>query len=83
MQINIRKDCRAFEHNNELIEFSCYNNSMSIIIGPRCKKNCLLGFADYKGPDQLAHPCSPISTLVIHLLESITSRLAMNGILFF
>ena len=44
--------------------------------GPRHDKTYLPGFANNTGADQPAHLCSLISALVIHLLESIISRLA-------
>ena len=47
--------------------------------GPRREKTCLRGFANNKGADQPAHP-RLISTFVIHLLESITLRLATSEI---
>ena len=46
--------------------------------GPLHEKTCVWGFANNKGADQPAHPRSLISTFVIHLLESIISRLATN-----
>ena len=33
-------------------------------------------FANNKGADQLAHPCSPINAFFIHLLESIILKFA-------
>ena len=50
--------------------------------GPRREKTCLRGFANNKGADQPAHPCSLISAFVIYLLESIISRLATSEISF-
>ena len=49
--------------------------------GPQREKTCLRGgggVANNKGTDQPAHPHSLISAIVIHLLESIISRLARS-----
>ena len=54
-----------------------------ITFGPRCKKTCLQGFANNKGPDQPAHLRSLISAFVICLLESFISRHAMSVISIF
>ena len=45
---------------------------------PRRKKTSLRGFANNKGADQPAHPGNLISAFVIHLLESIISKLATS-----
>ena len=47
------------------------------------QETCLWGFANNKGADQPVHPHSLISTLVICLLESIISKLAMSEISIF
>ena len=52
-----------------------YNNN-----NPRREKTCLRGFANNTCADQPAHPRSLISAFVIHLLESIISRLATDEI---
>ena len=49
-------------------------------MGPQ---HCLLGFANNTGVDQPVHPCSLISTFVIHFLESIISKLAISKISIF
>ena len=51
-----------------------------IICGHRCEKTSLRGFANNKGAYQSAHLHSLISDFVIHLLESIISRLATSEI---
>ena len=51
--------------------------------GPQRKKTCLWWFANNKGADQPAHPCSLISAFVIRVLESIISRLVMSEISIF
>ena len=38
------------------------------------------GFANIKGADQPAHPCSLSSTFIISLLESMISKLATSKI---
>ena len=53
------------------------------IIGPRCEKTCLWGFANNKGADQPALLRSLISTFVIRLLKSTIPRLAMSEISMF
>ena len=50
--------------------------------GPRQEKTCFRGFANNKGSDQPAHPCSLISAFVIRLLDSIVSKLAASKISF-
>ena len=47
------------------------------------RENLPSGFANNKGADQPAHMRSLISTFVIHLLESIISRLALSEISIF
>ena len=47
---------------------------------PRQEKTCLRGFANNKCADQLAHPRSLISIIVIRLLKRIISRLATGEI---
>ena len=54
------------------------------LLGPRREKTCLRGSANNKVADQPGHPRSLISTaFVIHLLESIISRLATSEISIF
>ena len=53
------------------------------IYGPRREKTCLRGFGNNKDADQPAHLHSLISAFVIHLLESIISRLATSEISIF
>ena len=50
--------------------------------GPRDKTG-LHGFANKKGADQPRHPRRLISSFVIHLLESIISKLAFRQISIF
>ena len=45
--------------------------------GPWCEKTCIWWFANNKGTDQPAHPPSLFSAFVIHILESIISKLAI------
>ena len=54
-----------------------------MILGPLTQENLFSGFANNKGADQPAHLRSLISTFVIHLLESIISKLAMSEISIF
>ena len=51
--------------------------------GPRGEKTCLRGYANNKGIDQPAHPCSLISAFGIPFLESIISRLDTGEISIF
>ena len=51
--------------------------------GPCREKTCLQRFVNNKGTDQPAHPGRPISTFVIHFLESIISKLATSKISIF
>ena len=41
-----------------------------IVIEPHHEKTCLIIYANNKGADQPAHPHSPISTFVVHSLDS-------------
>ena len=52
-------------------------------MGLDVKKTCLKGFENNKGPDQPAHSRSRISSFVIHLLESIISKLVTSEISIF
>ena len=63
--------------------FNLFNLHSQLIIGPRCEKTCLRGFANNKGADQHALPRSLISTFVIRLLKSTIPRLATSGISMF
>ena len=40
---------------------------------PGHEKMCLMSYANNKGADQPAHPCSPISAFVVRCLDSIIS----------
>ena len=53
------------------------------LYGSRREKTCVRVFAKNKGTDQPAHLCSLISAFVIHLLESIISKLATSEISLF
>ena len=44
-----------------------------IIIEPGHEKMCLVSYANNKGADQPAHPCSLISAFVVRCLDSIIS----------
>ena len=55
----------------------------TLTFGPPHQKTCLPGFANSKSADQPAHLRRLISTFVIHLLESIISRLATSKISIF
>ena len=59
---------------------SVLNTQKSILIGPRCEKSCLRGFANNTGADQPGHPRSLISSFVIRFLESIICKLATGEI---
>ena len=59
---------------------ACKSAVCQTLIGPQCEKTCLQGFANNKGADQPAHPRSLIIAFVIHILESIISRLAISEI---
>ena len=50
--------------------------TQTFVIGPRCEKTYLRGFANNTGADQPAHPRSLISAFVIRLLERIICKLA-------
>ena len=50
------------------------------IYGPRREKTCLRGVANNTGADQPAHLRSLISASVIHILESIISKLKTREI---
>ena len=52
-------------------------------MGIQREKACVWGFANNKGAEQPAHPRSLISAFVIHLLESIISKLATGEFLIF
>ena len=51
---------------------------MCRIFGPRREKTCLRRFANNKGADQPAHPCSLISAIVFRVLKSIICELATD-----
>ena len=53
---------------------------MSYHMGFGARKPDFGGFANNKVADQPAHPCSLISTFVVRLLESTTSRPATSEI---
>ena len=44
-----------------------------LLTGPGHAKTCFMPYANNKGTDQPAHPCSPISTFVVCSLDSIIS----------
>ena len=48
--------------------------------GPGHAKMCLMPYANKKGADQPAHPCSLISTFVIHCLDSMICKLALSKV---
>ena len=41
---------------------------------------CLMPYANNKGTDQPAHPCSLISTFVVHCLKSVICILAISKV---
>ena len=49
-----------------------------VLFGLRRDKSCLQGFANNKGADQPAHPCSLISAFVIRVLERIIYKHAIG-----
>ena len=48
--------------------------------GPGHAKTCLMTYANNKGADQPAHPCSLITAFVVHCLDSIIPVLAITEI---
>ena len=48
--------------------------------GPGHAKICLMPYATNKGADQPAHPCSLISTFVVHCLDSMICILALSKV---
>ena len=69
-----------FKKSNELMALLCI---ILKYMGLDSRKTCLRGFANNKGTDQPAHPRSLISAFIIHLSESIISKLATSEILLF
>ena len=49
-----------------------YQTALSYGAGPA--KTCLMSYANNKGADQPAHPCSLISAFVVRSLDSIISQ---------
>ena len=52
-----------------------------VINEPRHAKTCLMPYANNKGADQPAHPCSLISAFVVRCLDSIISLVSISEIL--
>ena len=50
----------------------------STIYGPGDGKTCLMSYANNKGADQPAHPCSLIRTFVVRCLDSMICILAIS-----
>ena len=48
--------------------------------GPDHAKMCLMSYANNKGADQPAHPCTLISTLVVRCLDSMICILAISKV---
>ena len=67
----------------ERILKACALNKVKYMYVPRCEKTFLQGFANNKSVDQPAHLRRLISAFVIHLLESIISKLATSEISIF
>ena len=67
----------SLRSNTQLLTHS--QRSMGLV----ARKSVIGGFANNKGADKPAHPRSLISVFVVHLLESIISRLATSEISFF
>ena len=59
------------------------NEILCLIIGARCEKISLRGFANNKCADQPAHPCRLINAIVIRQMESKTYKLATSEISIF
>ena len=59
------------------------NHILVLITWASTQENLSTGFANNKGTDQPAHPCSTISAFVIRHLESIISKLSTSKISFF
>ena len=51
--------------------------------GPRRKKTCIREFANNKGANQPAHPCSLTSAFFVRSLQSIIFKLASSEISIF
>ena len=63
-----------FSNYVSLKAFGCHLN---LSYGPGHAKTCLMSYANNKGAVQPAHPCSLISTFVIHCLDSMICMLAL------
>ena len=46
-------------------------SNLTNLFGPAHEKMCLMSYANNKGADQPAHPCSLISAFVVRCLDSI------------
>ena len=53
---------------------------VTTLIGPGHAKMCLMPYANNKGADQTAHPCSLISAFVVRSLDSIISLVSRSKI---
>ena len=49
-------------------------------VGPGHAKMCFMAYANNKGADQPAHPCSLISTFVVRCLDSMVCILALSEV---
>ena len=59
--------------NGTVLHVAQLHYTSTLYIGPRGEKTCCRGFANNKGADQTAHPCSLTSALIICFLKSIIS----------
>ena len=56
---------------------TCQNVTLVYHFEPRHEKKMFLPYANNKGADQTAHPCSLISTFVFRCLDSIISLVSI------
>ena len=68
--------CNPAVHSIHLCLLVQYCHPVLVPSGPRGEKTCLQWFANNKGADLPAHPCSLISPFVIRFSESIICELA-------
>ena len=54
------------------------NFTIVMVFEPSHEKTCFMSFANNKGTDQPAHPCSLISGFVVRCLDSIIPILAKS-----
>ena len=76
MSVGTRGEALLFENKilNILIGLGNGMFIERITFEPGHEKTCLMSYANNKGADQPAHPCSLISAFVVRCLDSIISR---------